>query len=269
MLVLAITLFVSVGLAFIKIPANNLYFFPHTFSLKNPLHLAFLIAFAGWMPAPLDISVWQSLWAEAKNRQLKRKTTWKEALLDFNTGYIATIITALGFLSLGALIMHGNGQHFPAGSISFAGKLIELFTLNIGSWAFYFIALAAFATMYSTTLTCFDAYTRVMTETTPDIIPVRKISNNKTGLAWAFILLAGTMIILVFLARNMKQMVDFATTLSFVLAPVIAFLNYLVINGKEMPESGKPGKVMKIYALFSLAALTGFSLFYIIWKFFL
>ena len=28
----------------------------------------------GWMPAPLDISVWQSLWAIEKNKETKEYT---------------------------------------------------------------------------------------------------------------------------------------------------------------------------------------------------
>ena len=36
-------------------------------------HLAFLIALFGWMPAPLDISVWQSMWAEAKAKEVEEK----------------------------------------------------------------------------------------------------------------------------------------------------------------------------------------------------
>jgi Mn2+/Fe2+ NRAMP family transporter len=33
---------------------------------NNRLEIAFLIAFMGWMPAPLDVAVWQSLWAIEK-----------------------------------------------------------------------------------------------------------------------------------------------------------------------------------------------------------
>ena len=44
----------------------------------------------GWMPAPLDISIWHSIWAIEKNKN--QKITNKESLFDFNVGYISTVI---------------------------------------------------------------------------------------------------------------------------------------------------------------------------------
>ena len=40
----------------------------------NSSNLIFLIAFMGWMPAPLDISIWHSLWAIEKKRIQKKKS---------------------------------------------------------------------------------------------------------------------------------------------------------------------------------------------------
>ncbi len=40
---------------------------------KNEIEIAFLIAFMGWMPAPLDISVWHSLWSIEKKKSVKSK----------------------------------------------------------------------------------------------------------------------------------------------------------------------------------------------------
>jgi Mn2+/Fe2+ NRAMP family transporter len=51
--------------------------------------LVFLVAFLGWMPAPLDISIWHSIWAIEKNKT--QKITKKDSLFDFNVGYIATV----------------------------------------------------------------------------------------------------------------------------------------------------------------------------------
>jgi len=265
MIILVISLFVATAMALYKIRPGEVHWWFDEFSLKNPAHLAFLVAFIGWMPAPLDVSVWQSLWTSAKSKDLGKRLQIKEVLTDFHTGYITTIITALAFLTLGALVMHEQGKNFESGSIAFAGQLIELFTTTIGPWSFWIIAVAAFATMFSTTLTCFDAYTRVMTETTRLALPAK---NAKwLAVAWMLILWTGTMIILVFFSENMKQMVDFATTLSFVLAPVIAWLNYMVVTGPDIPDKYKPKGFLRVYTLVSLAALTAFSLFFIGWKF--
>ena len=44
----------------------------------------------------------------------------KDALFDFNTGYLTTIILGLSFLSLGAFVMYGSGEVFSNSGGEFA-----------------------------------------------------------------------------------------------------------------------------------------------------
>ena len=69
---------------------------------KETLEIGFLIAFMGWMPAPLDISVWHSLWAIEKKKDDHEFNT-KSALFDFNIGYLSTVILGVCFVFLGYL----------------------------------------------------------------------------------------------------------------------------------------------------------------------
>ena len=269
--ILALSTIVAVVSAYFKNGYNPNIEMVKLFDLRDPVDIAFLIAFFGWMPGPIDISVWQSMWAEAKQKEMKLNISVKSALLDFNIGFIGTVILATGFLSLGALVMYGTGIEFSGSSGVFAGQLIDLFTSSIGLWAYPVIATAALATMFSTTLTCFDAYSRSMVPAMNLSFKKLNINSPKKERRWLIsmmiILLIGTLIILGFFISSMKQMVDFATTLSFVLAPALAFLNYLVINDKHMPEKYKPKKIYNLYALISLIIMTGFSIFFIYWKF--
>ena len=89
------------------------------FDLSEPADIAFLIAFFGWLPGPLDISIWQSIWAEAKRKETNVMVSMKEALLDFNIGYISTFVLATAFLSLGALVMYDTNNEFSDSSICF------------------------------------------------------------------------------------------------------------------------------------------------------
>jgi hypothetical protein len=52
------------------------------FSLEVDAHMVFLFALIGWMPAPLDISAWQSMWANAKERETGKRIGLSDALLD-------------------------------------------------------------------------------------------------------------------------------------------------------------------------------------------
>ena len=92
---------------------------------KQTAEIAFLIAFMGWMPAPLDISVWHSLWAVEKRKDDKEFKS-KSALFDFNVGYIGTVILGICFLLLGCLVMFGSGETFSNASGEFSGQLIDM-----------------------------------------------------------------------------------------------------------------------------------------------
>jgi len=85
--------------------------------------IALLIAFAGWMPSAIDISVWHSFWSVAKSKQGKHIPSVKESLFDFNIGYIGTAILSIGFLSLGALVMYGTGNTFSENGTVLPGSL--------------------------------------------------------------------------------------------------------------------------------------------------
>ncbi|MCD6366679.1 MAG: divalent metal cation transporter [Bacteroidales bacterium] len=267
-----IIIILSLTLIFAVIKGFSLGFHPspelvQNFDFTNALDIAFLIAFIGWMPAPLDISIWSSFWSVAKQKDTGYKPKMKEALFDFNVGYIGTIVLALGFLSLGALVMYGTGEKFSPKGIVFAGQLIDMFTKNIGQWAYWIIAIAALTTMFSTTTTCLDAYSRVLTPTTNLILNKKESKEGKVSVFWMAIVVMGTLILLFYFSTSMKFMVDLATTISFVTAPFFAILNYVVVTHKHMPQAARPKRWLKIYAWIGIVSLSAFSLFYIIWRF--
>ena len=70
---------------------------------EGSIEITFLIAFMGWMPAPLDISVWHSLWTTEKQKTSTEKRNPKTALLDFNIGYLGTILLGVSFVALARL----------------------------------------------------------------------------------------------------------------------------------------------------------------------
>jgi len=123
---------------------------------ESIIDISFLLALVGWMPTAIDVSVWHSVWTITKKKETGYAPKLKESLLDFNIGYIGTAVLSLGFLSLGAFVMYGSGEQFSESGVKFAGQLINLFTSSLGPWAYYVIAVAAIATMVSTTVTCLD-----------------------------------------------------------------------------------------------------------------
>lgn len=237
-----------------------------TLNLGN---IALLIAFAGWMPSAIDISVWHSYWSLAKVKSSGYKPKLKESLFDFNVGYIGTAILSIGFLSLGALVMHGSGEEFSSSGATFAGQLIGLFTSNIGAWSYPLIAVAALTTMSSTTLTCLDAYPRVMKPATEHVFEKLKngATNNWLYVVWMVILLSGTLILLKFFTQSMAFLVDLATTLSFLTAPLLGYLNYKVVTAKWVAPENRPPRWLQGLSVIGLVVLSATGIGYMVWKF--
>jgi Mn2+/Fe2+ NRAMP family transporter len=221
--------------------------------------VAFLIAFMGWMPAPLDISIWHSVWTVEK-KKLNPSIIPDQSRFDFNVGYITTTVLAIGFLSLGALVMFGANESFSLNSGIFANQLIAMYTQSLGDWAKLLIGIAALTTMFSTTLTTLDGSPRVMHKTLEIIFKKRMKSGY---LLWLLVLAGGTLVIFFFLLSEMKLLVEIATILSFLTAPFYAIFNYKLISGKHTPESARPSNFLRIYSVISIIILVGFSGWYL------
>ncbi len=219
----------------------------------------FLIAFMGWMPAPLDISLWHSLWAIEKQKRDKKIET-KSALFDFNIGYFATIILGIGFLSLGALVMFNNGKELSIGASAFSKQLIQMYTDTLGDWSYIIIGIAAFTTMFSTTLTTFDASPRVMERITSLLF---KDNLKHSYMYWLLVLFLGTILIFFFLNSELGSLVKIATILSFLTAPFYAILNYRLITSKHIPKKWQPNKTMHFLSWSGIAFLIGFGIWYL------
>ena len=222
--------------------------------------LLFLIAFMGWMPAPLDISIWHSIWTLEKNKIQKTKVKIVDSMFDFNVGYITTVILGLCFIGLGALVMYGSGESFSNQGGVFAKQLINLYTSNLGQGAYLIIAIAAFTTMFSTTITTLDASPRAMSKTIQLLFRKKK----DYYIPWIIILASGTSLIFIFLLSEMGKLVQIATVLSFLTAPIYAFLNYKLVNSDQVPKNLQPSKKLKFLSNLGLIFLTGFTLFYLL-----
>lgn len=255
MVVLAISSVLAVSVALLKneTPLSFQQVFPESSGLL------FLIAFLGWMPAPLDISIWHSIWTIEKNKT-QTNSSLKESLFDFNVGYITTIILALCFLGLGALVMFGSGSQFSNQGGVFAQQLIQLYTSNLGQAAYGIIGIAAFTTMLSTTLTTLDASPRAMSRT----IQLLFHKEKNYYFPWMVVLTLGTAAIFLFLLSEMGQLVQIATVLSFITAPLYSFLNYRLVVSKAMPKKYQPKRGLRFLSIVGILFLTGFTLFYLL-----
>jgi Mn2+/Fe2+ NRAMP family transporter len=226
---------------------------------KNTTEIAFLIAFMGWMPAPLDISVWHSIWALEKKKD-EVTFTPKAALLDFNIGYTGAIILGIAFLCLGYFVMYNTGETFSNKAAAFSNQLIDLYTKSLGNWAFIIIGIAALTTMFSTTITTLDASPRAMSKS---VELLTKKSHKKGYLLWIIVLTFGTLLIFFAFASEMGLLIKIATILSFITAPFYAIINYKLISSKHTPKDWRPSIKLHILSWLGIIFLIGFSIWYL------
>lgn len=229
----------------------------------NKVGIAFIISFMGWMPIPLDASVWHSIWTKEKAKSNKRKTSRKEAFTDFNIGYLAAAFIGVLFFLMGALIMFGSGVSFSGNGVEFSSQLIELYGKTLGDWSKPLIGIAAFIAMLSTTLAVTDAFPRVISEIFAESRAEKKIDKWKNYRLNVFFIPLLSLLILYFFTASFTILIDFATALSFLSAPVIGWFNYKLVTGEHMPQADKPSKPYRIFSLISLVILILFNLVYI------
>lgn len=265
MAVLAISTVVALGAALFQGGQHEVTsYYP---SIWDVAGVSFLIALMGWMPIPIDAAAWHSLWTLEREKQTQYRPKLKESLLDFNIGYIGAALLALGFLFLGALVMYGSGEEFASSGAVFSGQLLTLYTDSLGDWLYPVIIICAFTTMFSTTLTVTDAYPRVSRRMLEVLMP-EAISEKDNLRVYRILLVIISLIslgVLYFLGDSFTLMVDLATTLSFLTAPVLAYLNYKLVTAEHMPDDCKPQPWLKWLSWSGMVFLTGFALLYLYW----
>ena len=235
--------------------------------------VSFTAAMVGWMPAPIDIAVWSSLWALARARVTKRPPECRSVLLDFDVGYVATLLLAMCFVVLGTSIMYGSEEEFSGSAAGFAAQVVELYTRTLGDWSWPIIALAAFLAMFSTTITCMDGFPRTVAALLSEARPGQGDGpeGSKRNYWIVFVIGSlGAMMILVFtLGRtgvSFTYLVDFVTITSFVAAPLLAFFNHRAVHSPEVPENLRPSRFISVWSWVGIVIMGTFACGYVLMR---
>jgi len=217
----------------------------------------FIIALMGWMPSAIDLAAWNSIWTIERQKLSGYRASVRETVREFNIGYALSAGLSICFLILGARTMHGSGQEFSNSGVEFAGQLISIFTDTLGEWSYWVIGIAAFSVMFSTVLTVFDGYSRSISHSFEILVP--KLKNFQWDeVFWIVVIGVGSYLVIAEFKNRLTAMVDFATTLSFVIAPVFAGLNYYLLTSRHTPAAHRPNGAIKVISILGLLFLSGF-----------
>ena len=228
----------------------------------NKKDLLFIIALMGWMPTAVDLSSWNSLWTLERIKQTNYTPTLNQTLFEFNMGYAISSALSICFLSLGAFIMFGTDNFFSNNSSIFANQVITLYTEAIGNWTYILISAASFCIMFGTCIGVFDGYARVTNECI-QLIKSKNVNKKTYYGIFIWILAFGSICIIHFLGSKVTDLVDLATTISFMIAPFIAFANYRLVLSPYLKERDTPKLWIKVLAIFGIVYLLGFGILFI------
>lgn len=227
---------------------------------------AFLIALMGWMPAPLDLSALSSLWTLERFKQTRYTPALRETLLDFNISYVMTAALAVCFMTLGAYIMYGSGQSFSdQSSTQFTNAVIRLYTATLGDWSYIIIASSAFSVMFGTSLVIFDGYARAMDRTWTLLFSQGAGRPNGRSVynVWMIVGAVGGYVIIAQFLTSFTTLIDLATVISFLVAPIIAIANHRLAVSPHVPADARPPGWLRLLSSVGVVFLTAFAAVYI------
>ena len=277
--VLVVATLVVTVMAIRGIGGSELTFLPPA---DDPASRTMMAAMVGWMPAPIDIAVWSSLWtiARAGGRSMDRR----RVLQDFDAGFISTLVLAILFVLLGAAVMRESGVDFQGSSVGFSNQIIDLYTTNLGDWSRSLIASVIFVAMLSTTVTVADGFPRTVAalfrafgETPRPMDGVSDVTAGATrcegspAVYWAVFIVGaiGAVAILTFgLARKdgitFTGLVDFVTVTSFVAAPALAWFNHRSVFRSIPQVEDRPSRLWYAWSWFGISVLGIFATAYVV-----
>ncbi len=228
----------------------------------NEVGILFLISLVGWMPTAVEASSWISLWSLEKYK-ISGRPSLKEALQEFNSGYFTTAFLAIFFLIIGLMTLYGTNIELSGNAVVFADQVVQLFTTHIGQWAYIFIAVSAFATMFSTCMTAHDAISRVSIDIIRHLsTKAKELSGRKYYAAGVIVLALVNYIVVTVFSANMGFLVALATFVSFVLAPIVGYMNIKNVMSHDLPKEYRPKKGLQWLTYIGIIFLGLFALYY-------
>ncbi len=268
LLVLAICTLVAAVATLPRVPEAEIAPWPFAEG-SDAIRFAFILALVGWMPSAIDISVWSSLWTLAKDRASGIRASVGEALLDFRIGYIGTSLIALAFLTLGATVMHASGESFSPEGAAFSLQLVDLYAETLGGWSRPVILVAVLTTMFSTSLTVMDGFPRAIARSVRTLLEgVDEEPKEEREIRGYWISLVGlaflTFLVFVYFVGNLTTMVDFATIVSFLTAPILGYLNLRAVTANHVPGRFQPGSRMRAFSWVGLFLMSAIALVFIV-----
>ena len=229
--------------------------------------LLFIVALAGFMPNPMDVSVPLSLWKIEADHSLpdNEKATLEQTRKSFFWPYVMTTIMAVCFCIMGAGVMHTQGIAPLADAPGFAGQLVGLYSEALGPGAAVLAGIAALSVMLTTVIAGVDAYARTYAASYSILTGRDDVSYSRAEYTvFCLLFLAVAFLTIFTLLSDLTTFLDFVTSASFVIAPGIALLNHLVVTRCDLPEEARPSAAARVHNGLAIVIMSALAVCYFV-----
>lgn len=227
------------------------YSFNALLDFKN---FPFLLALMGWMPAGMELPLLHSLWIQ-KKKQSHVESYFKK---DFDFGYLFTLVFALCFVFVGLGVLFQMKAQLPGSPAGFSIGLLKVFSSIIGEAWIPLVSMGMIAILFSTLLAVADGFPRVIADLVPEIVP-----KNQSLIVTYFIQWLGAILVMSFFGDSIKAMIDVVTMISFLTAPVFAFLNHKCFYGLGEEAKVAMNEKFELFSKLGISMLSVFSLLFV------
>lgn len=254
------------------LPSIEWNFTPITLIGADLQTVGFVLALCGFMPSALDLSICYSVWSVEDQRRKGKKVIIKNAMLDFNIGYISTAVLALCFVLMGAGVMYGSGQTPAKNAGEFASQVIAVYSHNLGAFGGWIVGFAAVGVMFTTLITIIDVFPRVQAEflktlTSDDGRVGGSLDKTRSLYATTAITLFFACCVTLFFLTSFTAFIDMVTITAFVVGPIIAAFNHLVIYHLDVPKALITGNTLRVWSLCSIVLMALIALYFLFLRF--
>ena len=178
-----------------------------------------------------------------------------------------TGVLAFAFVTLGAGVMHGSGEAFSPRGTEFSVQLLQLYEQSLGTWTKPIVLVAVVTTMFSTSLTVIDGFPRALARSLHVVAHGHHGKPADDGRVYwisLIVLAVLTVAVIALFIGNLTTMVDFATIVSFLTAPVLGYLNLRAVRSDAVAPEHRPGPKLVAFSHIGLALLGGTAVVYLV-----
>jgi Mn2+/Fe2+ NRAMP family transporter len=219
--------------------------------------LTFIIAMTGYMPLPLAVAIFQSIWV--RERRSISDYPLRQAVFDLNVGWWLAALLAICFVVIGAAVLYQTEVSMPASAPGFAGLLFSLFTRLTGEWIYPLLAAGGIAVIWSTLVAVMDAVPRILDRLWHELRGDDDSARNYYRHFLALQVVGGSLV-LIFLLDDFATFIDISASLSFLIAPAIAWYNYRAISSPEIGDAFTTSPALVAWNRVSIAMFVLFAI---------